>query len=78
LTFYFGTVEYFEEELRINLTDLQAEQVDGNSISNIYTKVEKELINDFVCDEELRKICLQNLAKAYGKIVKTRIRQEIK
>lgn len=57
MTVLFGTVEYFEREI---MNDLQC----NISLSDITTKLEDELLYDFICDERIRVECLNNLKTA--------------
>jgi hypothetical protein len=57
----FGTIEYFEKEMlsfakRKNYTQMAREHV-----MEIHSKIEDELVNDFICDDKIKKECLENL-----------------
>lgn len=65
----FGSIEYFEKELmsfakRRSLMSLAHDQV-----MEIYSDLKDELINDFICDENIKKECLNNLNLASKKIL---------
>ncbi len=64
----FGTVEYFEKEIKEYLTDHQVEEVTEDHLSIITSKLETELLYDFVCDEKIRRQCLNNLIFASGNV----------
>jgi hypothetical protein len=60
----FGSIEYFEKEMlriakRRNFMNLAHDQV-----MEIYSEIKDEFINDFICDEDIRKECLNNLSLA--------------
>ncbi|MDZ5472097.1 hypothetical protein SM124_10090 [Bacillus sp. 31A1R] len=63
----FGTVEYFESELT------SGKQTGNEVPSQIYLNLEKEIRFDFICDEQLRSQCLQNLTIAYKKLTDSRL-----
>ena len=58
---FFGSIEYFEKEMmnfakRRSYIYLAREQV-----MEIYSELKDELMNDFICDERIKKECLHNL-----------------
>lgn len=60
----FGSIEYFEKEImrfakRRSYVHLAHEQ-----LMEIYYEMEDELLNDFICDEQIKKECLHNLSLA--------------
>ena len=57
MTVLFGTVEYFEREIMKGLKC-------NISLLDITTKLEDELLYDFICDERIRVECLNNLQTA--------------
>ncbi|PLT35790.1 hypothetical protein [Bacillus sp. V5-8f] len=63
----FGTVEYFVSEMRHLAENTDAKK--DEFLSDIYSKFQKELKHDFVCDEKIRVECLQNLSVAYQNVV---------
>ncbi|WP_409302917.1 hypothetical protein [Peribacillus sp. SCS-155] len=67
MTVLFGSVEYFEREI-LSYLEKNGEEIKEASISEAYSTLEHELMYDFVCDEFLRKACLQNLSYACEKI----------
>jgi hypothetical protein len=75
MTVYFGTIEYFERELSINLPN--KERADQENLAKIFEKMEDELLHDFICDEEIRGICLENLAKAYERLLHQADRMDV-
>nr|WP_210365792.1 hypothetical protein [Bacillus sp. REN3] len=68
MTVLFGTVEYFEQEIEHYLADVAEKQRIREEIYKIQSKLEDELLHDFICDEKLRKECLRNLADAFNKL----------
>lgn len=62
LNVLFGSIEYFEREMkrsfakRKNFMDLSP-----NQVMEIQFKIKDELINDFICDVDIKKECLNNL-----------------
>ncbi|CAM3559664.1 hypothetical protein GCM10009865_10820 [Aeromicrobium ponti] len=68
MTVLFGSVEYFEREIEEYLTDNQVEEVTEDQLSVITSKLETELLYDFVCDEKIRRQCLNNLTFASGNV----------
>ncbi|MCM3125095.1 hypothetical protein QNH36_20105 [Mesobacillus sp. AQ2] len=68
MTVLFGTVEYFEREIEFHLTDVEKRERFQEEIQQIQMKLEEELRNDFICDERLRRECLENLSNACSKL----------
>jgi hypothetical protein len=68
MTVLFGSVEYFKKEIEEYLTDNQVEEVTEEQLSKITSKLETELLYDFVCDEKIRRQCLNNLTFASGNV----------
>ncbi|MGE7766971.1 hypothetical protein [Peribacillus sp. NPDC096540] len=65
MTVLFGTVEYFEQEMLRHLEICQmGKWTKEDEISLIYSRLENEILFDFVCDEKVRIECLKNLAYA--------------
>ncbi|PWW29390.1 hypothetical protein DFO73_10421 [Cytobacillus oceanisediminis] len=60
---YYGSVEYFEREIIHSLSRQEA-----NSLREIADKLERELLFDFICDEKIKKECLNNLECACTKV----------
>ncbi|MFJ8243864.1 hypothetical protein ACIQ4Z_05655 [Peribacillus asahii] len=62
MTVLFGTIEYFEQEV---LRHLEINQMGGwskeDEISLIYSRLENEILYNFVCHEKVRMECLKNL-----------------
>lgn len=70
LTILFGTVEYFEREILNEILDNHTNELsEEENISNAYSKLNDELLVNFICSEKLRLECRQNLKKAYEKIM---------
>ncbi|GLB60235.1 hypothetical protein [Cytobacillus sp. NCCP-133] len=68
MTVLFGSVEYFEREIEEYLTDHKMEDASEEQLSIITSKLKTELLYDFVCDERIRKQCLNNLIFATGNV----------
>ncbi|PLR96810.1 hypothetical protein [Bacillus sp. T33-2] len=69
MTVLFGTVEYFEREIRDYLSSNQINSsIVAEEISQIQTKLENEILYDFICDERIRVECLQNLTYACDRL----------
>ncbi|MGW6383784.1 hypothetical protein, partial [Peribacillus butanolivorans] len=65
MTVLFGTVEYFEQEMLRHLEiSRMGKWTKEDEISLIYSRLENEILYDFVCDEKVRIECLKNLAYA--------------
>lgn len=64
----FGTVEYFEREIYNYLNENQLKEISGDSLHVIFSKLKRELLYDFVCDERIRLECLENLKYAISMI----------
>ncbi|MFP3511066.1 hypothetical protein SB775_15670 [Peribacillus sp. SIMBA_075] len=69
MTVLFGTVEYFVQEMLSHLEIYQmGKWTKEDEISLIYSKLENEILYDFVCDDKVRIECLKNLAYATKRI----------
>jgi len=69
LTVLYGSVEYFEEEIVSNITNEQLHDLSfSKSLEVVYSAIEYDLANVFVCSENLRRDLLINLVKAYEKV----------
>lgn len=64
MTVLFGTVEYFEREIVNYLNDSRLKGIRDVSLSDITSKLEYEILYDFICDERIRIECLSNLKYA--------------
>jgi hypothetical protein len=70
LTVLFGTVEYFEKEIQNFLNNKKIVDLSEESILEIYSLLEDELQDKFVCTENIRKECMQNLSLANMNLLK--------
>jgi hypothetical protein len=70
LTVLFGTVEYFEKEIQNFLNNKKIGDLSEESILEIYSLLEDELQDKFVCTENIRKECMQNLSLANMNLLK--------
>ncbi|MEH7125070.1 hypothetical protein V7122_02010 [Bacillus sp. JJ1532] len=68
----FGTVEYFEREIYNYLNENQLKELSEDFLYGITSKLKKELLYDFVCDERIRLECLENLKYAISKITQSK------
>ncbi|WNS77659.1 hypothetical protein RRV45_19620 [Bacillus sp. DTU_2020_1000418_1_SI_GHA_SEK_038] len=68
----FGTVEYFEREIYNYLNENQLKEISEDSLSVVTSKLKKELLYDFVCDERIRLECLENLKYAIRMITQSK------
>jgi hypothetical protein len=64
LTVLFGTVEYFEKEIVNILKKRGFTSISMEQILDIISIIENEFRNEFVCAENVRIECLQNLMVA--------------
>ncbi|MUK89694.1 hypothetical protein GMD78_15095 [Ornithinibacillus sp. L9] len=81
MTVLFGTIEYFENEIKeiLTITMNQAEHLSKmDVIKTIYEGLKSEISNDFVCEESFRKDCLHNLDSAYERMMNLKCPQLIK
>lgn len=69
MTVFFGSVEFFEREI-INFLHENQTSVNEIPLSMITSKIESEVLDDFVCDERIRVECLKNLRSAIDLMVK--------
>ncbi|MBT2687444.1 hypothetical protein J7I93_04525 [Bacillus sp. ISL-47] len=60
---YYGSVEFFEREIIHSLS-----RQETNSLEEIAEKLEKELLYDFICDEKIKRECLNNLVCACTRV----------
>ncbi|WP_370223744.1 hypothetical protein [Cytobacillus sp.] len=65
---FFGSVEYFEKEIAENLISENSKRISEEQFSIIAARLKKELLDDFVCEENIRKECLDNLFFAIKKL----------
>jgi len=69
LTVLYGSIEYFEGEIVSNMTNEQLHNLSfGKGLAMVYSAIEYDLANVFVCSETLRRDLLNNLVKAYEKV----------
>ncbi|EWG12049.1 hypothetical protein ABE29_22915 [Cytobacillus firmus] len=65
----FGTVEYFEKEIKAYVANNRLKESKLERLKKITSELENELLYDFSCHERLRQECLKNLSEAYGKMI---------
>ncbi|WP_257958743.1 hypothetical protein [Bacillus sp. V3-13] len=68
LTVLFGTVEYFERELLEYTAVKSLQEMGKDYISAAYSRLEDELLNDFICDDKVKAECLRNLSVAKDRL----------
>lgn len=64
MTVLFGTVEYYEREIINYLNDRRLKGMGDVHLNDITSKLEYEILYDFICDERIRLECLNNLKYA--------------
>jgi hypothetical protein len=62
LSVLYGTIEYFEREM---VDGVGVNRIMEDDLNLVYSRLESDLLYDFVCDERIREECLQNLTVAY-------------
>lgn len=67
MTILFGTIEYFEREIQNMPQDKTQHLSKDEYLKWIYSKLENEVLYNFVCDDKVRIECLENLYRAYEK-----------
>jgi len=72
MTVLFGTVEYFEREIINYLIDCRLKDISDVSLSDITSKLEYEILYDFVCYESIRLECLNNLKYAIDRLTQNK------
>ena len=72
MTVLFGTVEYFEKEMINILSKKGLTKISQEEILEVYSILEEEFRNEFVCAENVRLECLQNLIKANKSFIEKR------
>ncbi|WP_404356245.1 hypothetical protein LG291_22570 [Cytobacillus firmus] len=65
---FFGSVEYFEKEITENLPPEKSVRISEEQFSVIAARLKKELLDDFVCEENIRRECLDNLFYAIKRL----------
>ncbi|MCH6266594.1 hypothetical protein KHB02_013775 [Bacillus sp. FJAT-50051] len=68
MTVLYGTVEFFEREIYNYLNENQLRAKSEDSLYDVTSKLKKEILYDFVCDERIR--CqLDNFRKMFFVII---------
>ena len=57
----FGSIEYFEKEMMSFAKKESSIHLAREQVLKIYSEMKDELMNDFICDERIKKECLHNL-----------------
>jgi hypothetical protein len=58
---FFGSIEYFEREMMSFAKRRSNNRLAREQAMEIYSELKDELMNDFICDEHIKKECLHNL-----------------
>lgn len=58
---YFGSIEYFEQEIQSLAKRKSFMDMSPNQIMEIHSEIKDELINDFICDADVKRECINNL-----------------
>ena len=58
---FFGSIEYFEREMMSFAKRRSNNRLASEQAMEIYSELKDELMNDFICDERIKKECLHNL-----------------
>jgi hypothetical protein len=65
----FGSIEYFEKEILSYASQKSLMNIAYEQVMEIYSDLKNELINDFICEEKIKKECLNNLNLASKKFL---------
>jgi hypothetical protein len=65
----FGSIEYFEKEMLSFAKRRSYSEMAREHVMEIHSKIEDELVNDFICDDKIKKQCLENLNIASQKFL---------
>ena len=69
LKVFFGSIEYFEEEMLSFAKRKSFMELSTNQIMEIQSEIKDELINDFVCDVDIKRECINNLNLAAERLL---------
>jgi hypothetical protein len=58
---FFGSIEYFEREMMSFAKRRSNNCLAREQAMEIYSELKNELVNDFICDDQIKKECLNNL-----------------
>ncbi|WP_413307739.1 hypothetical protein AA0X95_08290 [Bacillus sp. 1P10SD] len=61
LKMFFGSIEYFEKEITRFAKKERSVHLSREQVMEIYSEMKDELMNDFICDERIKKECIHNL-----------------
>jgi len=65
----FGSIEYFEREIMSFAKRKSLITLSPNQVMEIHSGIKYELMNDFICDVDLKKECINNLNLASEKLI---------
>ncbi|HEY2422252.1 MAG TPA: hypothetical protein VGI04_12580 [Neobacillus sp.] len=65
----FGTIEYFEKEMLSLAKRRSFTRMAPEHVMEIHAKIEDEIVNDFICDDKIKKECLENLTLASQRFI---------
>jgi hypothetical protein len=74
VTVLFGTIEHFEREFLTYAAKNHLIRLSNNEVLSIYSILKDELLHDFICAEEIRLECLENLTRACSKFINSEMR----
>jgi hypothetical protein len=69
MTVLFGTIEYFEREILNYAALYNYRKLAKHQVLMIYSTLKDDLLNNFVCGEQFRMDCLDNLSHACDKLL---------
>lgn len=65
----FGSIEYFERDIMSFAKRKSLITLSPNQVMKIHSEIKYELMNDFICDVDLIKECVNNLNLASEKLI---------
>ncbi len=65
----FGSIEYFEREMMSFAKRKSLITLSSNQVMEIHAEIKDELMNDFICDVEIKKECVNNLNLASERLL---------
>lgn len=61
LKVFFGSIEYFEKEIMSFAKRRSYIHLAREEVMEIYSELKDELMNDFICEDHIKKECINNL-----------------
>ncbi len=65
----FGSIEYFEREMMSFAKRKSLKTLSPNQVIEIHSEIKDELMNDFICDVDIKKECVNNLSLASERVL---------